>query len=328
MEKLISVIIPIYNAEKYLEKCLTSILNQDCKNIELLLIDDGSTDNSGSICDYYAQRYSNVFAYHKKNNGSASARNYGLALSKGDYISFVDADDYLNRNFFNILLNLAIRHDADIVQCDYITVKEYVEESAEAQTTIDECYNRITEYQNTDVLKMFCNKKSYIKEAVLWNKIYKKELFEGLRFPENKYVDDEFLICQIIYRAQKIIDVDLKLYYYYMSENSQMRSNPTIKNIDVVEVIENQLNFFDEVNQRTLYNMLLYRYYSSISSSIYLIKRYFPTEKDILKVLVDKKKNWYNALLVKEISLKDKILLTIRILYPGLFEYIHKKVKR
>ena len=328
MDKLISVIIPVFNAEKYLKKCLDSILNQDCENVELLLVDDGSTDNSGSICDFYAQRYSNVFAYHKKNNGSASARNYGLSLAQGDYISFVDADDYVNRNYYNILLNLALRYGADIVQCDYITVQGVDEESGEIQITIDDCSNRITEYKNIEVLRMFCNKKTYIKEAVLWNKIYKKELFDGLKFPENKYVDDELLMCQILYRATKIIDVDLKLYYYFMSENSQMRSDFSLKNIDQIEVIENQLKFFDEINQRTLHNMLLYRYYSSISSCIYLIKRYFPSEKDIINVLADKKKSWYRALIVKEISLKDKFLLTIRIFYPGLFDYIHKKVKR
>lgn len=317
---MISIIIPVYNAEKYLDRCFESIYNQTYKFYEVIIVDDGSTDGSSLICKKWAEIDHRFNYYYKKNGGSASARNYGLNLVKGDYISFIDADDYVDIDFLYNMFNSMQSSNADIVQCDFLETKN---------DTI--CYEmpqkkiKYLEYSNIEYLKCFCNKSTYLKVAVLWNKIYKKELFSGLQFPVGKGIDDEFLICEVIYRAKTIYVIEDVLYYYFMSPNSQMRSIPTLKSVDCVYAIENQLTFFINIRQPKLYNSLLYRYYSSVSSAYNFVKKSYPDEKKLIRELNDKLSTWKITLLKKEVPLSDKILLILRIKFPETFEKINKK---
>ncbi|MCC8107087.1 MAG: glycosyltransferase [Clostridiales bacterium] len=320
---MVTVIIPAYNAELYIERCLDSVVAQTLKDFEVLIVNDGSIDRTGKLVDRFAREYPFIRVIHKENGGSASARNVGIKEARGDFIAFVDADDFIHPQYIEILTNAEKHTHSDIIQCgfqitysDNVPIKAIEDEPA------------FTEYNNIQFLEKFCNKKTYLSTTVLWNKLYKRALFDDLEFPTNRGIDDEYLICQIIYRAKQITVVDNELYYYFMSENSQMRSRPTLKSIDNVEAIENQLTFFESIGQPKLYNMLLYRYYSAVSGAYQLVKREFPEEHEILLQLEAKKKTWRKALHVREIPLEDKLFLIIRVCFPHMFRVIHRKVKR
>lgn len=320
---LISVIIPIYNAELYLKTCIDAVLGQSYTNFEVLLINDGSTDNSADICDEYLKRDNRIKVVHKQNEGSASARNVGLELAQGEYIVFIDADDYIESEYLQILVNKASEENADIVQCDYLSVKNI----ADIQCIEKKNVAYATEvFSNIDFLECFCDKRTYLPIAVLWNKIYRRELFDSLRFPVGRGIDDEYLICQIIYRANKILWIHEVLYYYILSENSQMRSKPSLKRIDGIDAIESQMCFFEEIGQPKLYNMIQYRYYATVIANYYFVERFFPEEKKILAELKKKKKKFYTVLRIKEVNAVDKVLLLIRNYLPRIFEVIHRKV--
>ena len=130
MENLISVIVPVYNVEKYLDKCINSLINQSYNNLEIILIDDGSTDNCGEICDKYALKDNRIKVIHKKNEGLSAARNLGISISKGDYIIFIDSDDWVDKEILLKLLNLIKKYNSDIAVCDYLLTydeNEYIE---------------------------------------------------------------------------------------------------------------------------------------------------------------------------------------------------------
>lgn len=319
---MISIIIPIYNAEKYLEYCLESIKKQNYLDYEVLMIDDGSTDNSKNICKKYQLNDKKFRLIEKENGGSASARNLGLLNAQGDYIAFVDADDYIEYNYLSKLYHLIKKYNADIAQCSFKKVFQY--ESCNK----NESGYKINIYSNKEVLEKFCEKQEYLSIAVLWNKLYKKELFQDLEFPVNKGIDDEYLICNIIDKAKNIVITNEILYYYYMSENSQMRSKPSLKQLDCIEAIEKQLDFFLCQGYEDLYNKLLYRYYRCIIWGYFYVKEFFPEEKEILSNLNKKRKKWYIVLFNKKISMIDKIEIIVKYYFPNIFNFIHRKVRR
>lgn len=319
---MISIIIPIYNGEKYMRKCLNSITNQKYNDFEVLMIDDGSTDGSKEICIEYEKKDSRFKLFTKENGGSASARNLGLDLAKGDYISFIDVDDYIGKDFLFELYNAAQNNNSDIVICGFAIVSEEKKQHVLGDS------GQIRNYTKHEIYKAFCEKKTYLSIAVLWNKIYKKEIFEDLRFPMNKGIDDEYLICQIINNANQITLMDKQLYFYYMSENSQMRNSiPSIKKIDNIEAIEWQLEFFININMIDIHDLLLYRYYSSVIDGYYYIKENFPEQKALINCLKRKKQSFYKVLFNRNIRISDKFLLIIRNYLPDVFEYVRGKVR-
>ena len=320
---LISVIIPIYNAEKYLEACIAAIGGQSYENFELLLIDDGSTDRSPEICDRAAREDARIRVIHKKNGGSASARNVGLKEVKGSYLAFVDADDVISPDYLKVLHDCAVSGHADLVQCGFQSVQP-----GEAVLFPDNNGAETKKYSNIQLLQDFCSKKTYLSVAVLWNKLYKKDLWLGLTFPEGKGIDDEFLVCQVVYRAETVLVTDAVLYSYYLSPNSQMRSKPSLKKLDNQYALEQQLAFFREIGHMELYNALLYRYYSVISGSYFFLKEYFPEEKARLQELKKKKKGILKTMTIREIPLSDRCLLLVRGYCPGIFNMVHKMVKK
>ena len=209
---LISIIVPVYNVDKYLNRCINSILKQTYSNLEVLLIDDGSTDNSGLICDKYASKFNNIRVYHKKNGGISSARNYGLdrISNKANYIAFVDSDDFLHPRMYEILYGDLIKYDCDIAVCN-----------------MDKTYSTIVnEYISENVLIL--NKEEYFenyfddfyRSNVVWNKLYKRKCIEKLKFEEGKIYEDIFYSPQVVCNTNKIVINESKLYYYYQRQGS------------------------------------------------------------------------------------------------------------
>lgn len=225
---LISIIIPVYKVEKYLEKCIESVLKQTYTNLQIILVDDGSPDNCGKICDEYAKKDSRIEVIHKANGGLSDARNVGISKAKGRYIGFVDSDDYIKEDMYEILLNLIKKYDADVSICnlyDVIDGKEYVRNKD----------NGIHEYSRIDILKEILLDKNI--QSYAWNKLYKKELFDEIKYPIGKKYEDIGTTFYLFEKCNKIV-VTSEPEYYYLKRADSLVNNVTESTIlDYTEII-------------------------------------------------------------------------------------------
>ena len=198
MKPLISIIVPVYNVERYLRRCLESLIRQNYDEIEIIVVDDGSTDKSGEICDDFAEKDKRVRVFHKKNGGLSDARNFGIKKAKGEIIAFVDSDDYVSECFVGDLYEMMVGDDADVVTCGYDSVKPKRETISGEDATI----RLLTELENIDILA--------------WNKLYKKNLFvmNDIWFPKNKKHEDLLTIYKILSMARRVSYLDESLYCY------------------------------------------------------------------------------------------------------------------
>lgn len=208
MQPLISIIIPVYKAEAYLPKCLDSILAQTYTNWEIILIDDESPDNCGKICDEYARRDPRFHVIHQKNKGAGAARNLGIKMSRGEYIMFIDSDDYISPVMCETLLTTALQDQSDIVMSGYKLI--FI---SNVQKTINLPPQKTTGRDVT--IQYFQQLPTYL--VVVWNKIYKSSLLRStppIQFPENTIFEDLFFSYKIIYAAKQITILNEPLYYY------------------------------------------------------------------------------------------------------------------
>ncbi|MDR2221806.1 MAG: glycosyltransferase [Flavobacteriaceae bacterium] len=206
---LISVIVPVYNVQDYVAECLDSIINQSYRNLEIIIVNDGTKDNSAEICKDYAAKDSRIIFLEKENGGISSARNLGLDHATGDFISFVDSDDSLYEKYFEILLQHL--EDFDIVFCKanfYITGSVKTIPSKESIEHV-----KYTEFTSVELLQRI---HTFRKPLVIvpWGKLYKKEIWNEIRYPEGRSHEDEAVVHEYIDRAKKIRYIDLPLYYY------------------------------------------------------------------------------------------------------------------
>ena len=212
MNQTISVIVPVYNVAQYLSQCVSSILSQDYGDLEVILIDDGSTDASGEICDQYAAKDSRVRVIHQKNGGAAAAKNAGLRLASGDYLAFADSDDYLEPGAYGFLMKTLLETNADAVQGSF---REVYRNRAEEQ------HIRGETLEGYDYLLRFPKDFSC---ALLWNKLYRREIFDGVFFEEGHKIDDEYFTYQGFLRPRKVVRVDRMIYNYRKRASSVMSS--------------------------------------------------------------------------------------------------------
>lgn len=251
MEKeLISIIVPVYKVEKYIKTCVDSIINQTYKNIEIILIDDGSPDNCPNICDEYGKIDKRIVVVHKKNGGLSDARNVGIKIARGEYVTFVDSDDYLNRNFIGDMYNAIEDSGADISICDFIEVDE------EEVDQFD--HLRYTEDKDLIMNNIECLVNTYRPRLhgmsfVTWGKMYKKALFidNRIEFPVGKIHEDTFTTYKLLYFASLIIFKSNKLYYYRKRSGSIMDQGFTLKSLDKLEA-EKQATLFFQKNNKIL----------------------------------------------------------------------------
>lgn len=212
MNQTISVIVPVYNVESYLPQCADSILTQDYQDLEVIFIDDGSTDSSGEICDRYAAADSRVRVIHQKNGGAAAAKNAGLRLATGTYLSFVDSDDYLEPNVYGFMLRTLLDNQADAAQFSY---REVYRNRGESQEITDEVLEGYAYLQ--------CFPKDYTC-ALLWNKLYRRTLFDGIFFEEGHKIDDEYFTYQGFLKPRKVVRSSRIIYNYRKRASSVMAS--------------------------------------------------------------------------------------------------------
>lgn len=227
MDSLISVIVPIYNVEKYFDRCVDSIINQTYKNLEIILVDDGSPDNCPQMCDDYAKIDNRIKVVHKENGGLSDARNAGMKVATGEYVSFIDSDDYISLDFYKTLLQAIIDNDSDIVECG--VVKFYENEK------FDE-YNddlKVTNYDTLDGLEGLINENPF-KQHV-WNKLYKTNIALDIPYAVGKLNEDEFWTYQIFGKAKKVTRINKTMYYYFQRGSSIMGNGYNIRRLDALE---------------------------------------------------------------------------------------------
>ena len=212
MNQTISVIVPVFNVAGYLPQCVDSILSQDYGNLEVILIDDGSTDGSGELCDRYAALDSRVRAIHQKNGGAAAAKNAGLRLATGEYLAFADSDDYLEPGAYGFLMKILLENGADAVQGSF---REVYRNRAEEQRISEEIL------EGYDYLLRFPKDFSC---ALLWNKLYRRALFDGVFFEEGHKIDDEYFTYQGFLQPRKVVRMDRVVYNYRKRASSVMSS--------------------------------------------------------------------------------------------------------
>ena len=240
----ISVIVPIYKVEKYIDQCIQSILEQTFSDYEVILVDDGSPDNCGIICDEYAKKDKRVHVIHQKNGGISAARNAGLnsffCNVDNKYVTFIDSDDWISAYYLEQLYTTAIMTDADIVSCDYSS-KQLVENNGKT---------------NSDNIRIFSGKNALIERykgdaqirVSSWGKLYRRNLLEGLNFPEGKIHEDQWFSTMAYYFANRTVFLNDKLYFYRLRNDSITGSEFSMKRFDNIELMDWVIRVFKDNN--------------------------------------------------------------------------------
>jgi len=238
MSPLISVIVPIYNVEKYLNRCVDSLINQTYNRLEIILVDDGSPDNCPAICDNYEKKDSRIRVIHKKNGGLSDARNAGMRVAAGEYIGFIDSDDYVSADFFETLLNTMLKENSDIVECS--VVKFYED-------------NKFDNYKDDMAVKT-CSAVESLSELIseghfhrhVWNKLYKTRLVHDVPYAVGKLNEDEFWTYRIFGKAEKVTRINKTMYYYFQRKGSIMGESYSLRRLDALEGKLNRQKYIDK----------------------------------------------------------------------------------
>lgn len=243
---LISIIIPVYKVEKYLEKCIQSLINQTYENLQIILVDDGSPDNCGKICDEYAKKDHRIEVIHKSNGGLSDARNKGLEIAKGEYIGFIDSDDYIESDMYEVLYNLLKQYNADVSICNFYTVSQ-------GKIAIKNAENGIKEYNRIEILKEVLLDNNI--QSYAWNKLYKKELFDEIKYPVGKKYEDIGTTFYLLEKCNKVV-VTEKPEYYYINRQDSIVNNVTETTItDYIELIMQRYDYIEEnIKELSSYN--------------------------------------------------------------------------
>lgn len=262
----ISIIIPVYNVKRYLRKCIDSILAQTFTDYEVILVNDGSTDGSEEICAQYAMNDSRIIVVNQSNGGLSAARNTGLKIACGEYIAFVDSDDWIHKDMYRILYENSIKHDADIVMCGFsLTSSERVSEIIPLRPGVEILTNK-------EALLNLSQKSTFVKMVVVWNKLYKKELWKKLRYPEGFINEDNYVSYKLLYNSNKVVLVEAAMYYYRQRANSIMKKPYTIERTYVLRSYEQKVRYFKRKNETYLHLISIHEYIEKIIQNYYLSK--------------------------------------------------------
>lgn len=297
---LVSIIVPVFRVEEYLKRCIESMINQTYKNIEIILVDDGSDDNCPKICDEYSKKDQRITVIHKQNGGLSDARNFGIKKSKGEYITFVDSDDTIEPDYIECLLNTLIKNNADISICGYM-VK----------------YDNGKNIPNANGKKLVLNSKETLENMLYqedfnvasWAKLYKRNLFDKIEFPVGKIHEDAFTTYKLVLKS-KTIACDLKpLYNYMIRSNSILTGKFSEKKLLVVDAYDEMeevlLKKYEDLKDAAIRGKV-YARISCLRQMINCKPRLVDLEKKFRKEILSYKKN---ILFDKKAAKRDKIAI-------------------
>ncbi|MFI3236467.1 MAG: glycosyltransferase [Lachnospiraceae bacterium] len=320
MKELISVIVPIYNVEGYLDRCISSIIGQTYWNLEIILINDGSIDNSGELCEKWKLYDKRISVIHKFNGGLSSARNAGLNIAKGRYYIFVDSDDYIHTKMLERLYETLIQDNSEMTISNF-----YFDYGKSIEMNMSEIPNIGTVFSSLEILyRLRGSKGSYF--TVAWNKLYKAELFKDIRFPEGKIHEDVFVAHRIFQKCTRVSCIDEPLYYYVQREGSIMDKGFRIASLDIVEAYLDRSLLWYEYSDCDIANEYL------LSARSIMIQGYKELDtKDILfltkmKTCIKVFRKMYLKIGMKNINKKVVIQNLIFCIHPRLYMEIFEKV--
>lgn len=316
VQDLVSIVVPVYKVEEYLSKCIESLLGQTYEHIEIILVDDGSPDSCPEICEYYCKKDGRIKVIHQDNGGLAAARNVGLAHAKGEYVAFVDSDDYVGAHYIESLYNAIECCGADISICNYIKVYD------------DDCANEVINRKYLILDNITCLKDMYHPtrhgmEFVAWGKLYNIRLFDQYHicYPKGKIHEDMYVTYKLIYNAKKIVYTEEVLYFYRQRENSIMSTSFDLRNLDLIEALREACIYFENRNESDLFSMAINDYFQNCIRIYAKLQRYqkklktkFPDQETLIKQYrIDIKKN----LLRVNLPIEKKMFYTLFGCFPS-----------
>ncbi len=309
---LVSVIIPVYNVEKYVKRCINSVMNQTYLNLEIILVDDGSTDLSGQICDEYAEKDSRILCLHKSNGGLSDARNYAIERSHGKYITYIDSDDFVSRYYVEILYKNLIETDADISIGNFIRVMEKDKIADEPE------HNDMIIFDKMGSLSALYDNDYKYQFTIAWGKLYKAEIFSDIRYPKGRNYEDTSIAHLIYDSVTKVVYEDVKLYYYLIRETSITKSERFIKD-DAIMAVEDRMDYFAErgykellVKSREQYLATLMGVYARIHSDVTDVSG---KKRQIYVRVKDVYKTYHKELYDKKIKLRVILFILMPKIY-------------
>lgn len=241
MEEKISIVIPVYNVENYVDECIESVVRQTYQNLEIIIVNDGSTDESGRKCDSWAVRDARIRVIHQKNGGLSEARNTGISAATGAYIGFVDGDDVVFPDMYDMLYRILKKENAQISCCK---PKKDICFHLEKKSNPEEFSTRL--FDADAAMRSLVLEEDIL--VTVWNKLYSRAVMEGLSFEKGRYHEDEFWSYQVIARADRIVSVDGELYGYRQRPNSLMTRSYSLKHLDLLDARVNRLLFLEKNN--------------------------------------------------------------------------------
>ena len=320
----VSIIVPVYQVEKYIRQCVDSILAQTFTDFELILVDDGSKDQSGKICDEYARMDARVKVIHKENSGAADTRNRGVDQAVGSYFMFVDSDDYIAPTMVECLYRNIVSHNADIAACNYLYYFENDREKNFATNVKSEIL------AGTEVFYYRKNERNYGFWTVVWNKLIKRETVGKVRFRSGRYYEDEFWANEIYQMDIKIVTISECLYYYRQHENSTMRQKKIARSLDIIEAFQERIYIYlkEEEYSEQAYKVLIYSL-EHLEESKKLItnederKKYIRAEKrtlDIVNQLKQRTLSRIQRISLEFLGINPCLVFSVGIKFRGLLE--------
>lgn len=318
----VSVIVPVYNVERYLKRCVNSIINQTYNDFELLLVDDGSTDLSGKICDELKQADQRIKVFHKKNGGLSDARNYGLQFAKGKYITFIDSDDFVSADYIDILYNSIL--DNSGVDISTVSVFNFSDEN------LIKGFNLSKRKFETEVVDTkIAVKKMLLNDNIsheAWGKMYSKDLWDNIQFPFGQMLEDYSTTYKIFSKANKVAINNVKTYYYYQRSGSILRCQVSEKTLEVFDISDketvNIINTWPDLKTeaKALQITTYLKFYQKILNSDFSL---YPEYQKRIKKMT--KKNSIILLKSPVVNYKLKIKIILAMLNKRLFLLIYNK---
>lgn len=313
-QPLVSIIVPVYKVEQYLKKCVDSIINQTYKNLEIILVDDGSPDSCPKMCDDLAKTDKRIKVIHKENGGLSSARNAGTDIATGDLLMYVDSDDYIELNTVEVLHDNMVKTDSDVSFADYAFVYE-----DDAGKSITE--NKLTTYTKSEIIKRFALPGS-VYFAVAWCKLYKREVVGDIRFPAGKLHEDEFTTYKILFNAKKVVRTNSTLYRYLQRSGSIMQNKTDKNHLHLFEAAVERLEFYKK-NAPDEYKEFASNYLNTIiyANMFLQASKKFNDKKKIKQQTKQVLKSY------KEdgITIKSKFKVWLRLNFPKLMVFLNKQ---
>lgn len=309
--QIVSVVVPVYNVEKYLSRCIDSIRAQTYENLDIILVDDGSSDASGSICDAAAKMDERITVLHKANGGLSDARNAGIDMAKGSYICFIDSDDVIAEYFVEDLLHLCVNENAQVAVGQYeMFHKEMQFHKIEAE--------QITLLSGTDAVRQLLES-AYVTYVIACNKLYDIGLFKSIRYPKGLLHEDEATTYKLLYNANRVVETNNVVYGYYIRENSITTGTFSLKRLDYLMIAKERAEFFLAEGKSELYDKFLYIYMRDLLLYYRKVRKQLNRKDIAARIRKEYRDNIPSLMQSPNVSRKQKIVIFISGIMPNIY---------